>query len=489
MSEWPADPNLDAELKRLFDAEVAGTDSREIRLRTRSGRGGPIGAAVAIVAVVAIVGALVWRTQQLPGTGEGDMTSSPTPSLALSTLSTPEPTVTPTLTPTPEPSFDATPAPTPEGSFEPGTTMACWRYRSASVTLADGRVLVIGGCEATGGLPVGSSEIYDPATRKFSVTGSLSVEREFETATLLEDGRVLVAAGEPVDVRTPQNGPRPTAELYDPKTGRFTPAGNMVDARQDGAMVRLGDGKVLIVGGDAPSTAELYDPATGRFTATGPMAAPMPAFAHGVLLQDGRAIFIGSDKTGMTTILEIYDPAAGTFSLAGSLTVNRADFMGAALLPDGKVLIAGSDPNSTVDIFDPQTATLAPGPKMARPLDVFTCTSLADGRVLFLGTVIGEKQPKYGLVPRAGGELFDRREPTGQARVRLFGTIAGPFNITGEIFDPRTSQFTYLGHLNVQRTEFGADLLLDGRVLIVGGASDTAELFDPATGKFKLNGK
>ena len=105
MNEWPADPNFDAELKRLIDAEVAGTDSREIRLRTRSGRGGPTGAALAILAIVALVGALVWRTQQLPGTGEGDMTPSPTPSLAPSALSTPEPI----LTPTPEPSFDATP--------------------------------------------------------------------------------------------------------------------------------------------------------------------------------------------------------------------------------------------------------------------------------------------------------------------------------------------------------------------------------------------
>ena len=478
MNEWPADPNFDAELKRLIDAEVAGTDSREIRLRTRSGRGGPTGAALAILAIVALVGALVWRTQQLPGTGEGDMTPSPTPSLAPSALSTPEPI----LTPTPEPSFDATPAPTPEGSFEPGTTMACWRYRSASVTLADGRVLIVGGCEATDGLPFGSSEIYDPATRKFSVTGSLSVERDFETATLLEDGRVLVAGGDT------QPTARPTAELYDPKTGRFTPTGNMVGTHGDGAAVRLRDGKVLIVGGDVANTAELYDPATGRFTATGRPVASMPGFVRGVLLQDGRAFFMGSDMTGMTTILEIYDPAAGTFSQAGSQTVNRAGFMGAALLPDGKVLIAGADPNSTVDIFDPQTATLAPGPKMARPLDVFTCTPLADGRVLFLGTVIGEKQPQYGFLPSPGsGELFDRRPTTGRSMVGP--SMTGPFNITGELFDPRTSQFTYLGHLNVQRSEFEADLLLDGRVLIVGGASNTAELFDPATGKFKLNGK
>ncbi len=487
MNERPEDTAHDEQLDRFIGAEVVATAPGKIRLRSRPRRGGPAGAALTLAAVVAIVGSLIWRAQQVPSLGEGNTTASTTPSLAPSDGSAPEVTVEPTVEPTPEltpePSLGGTPAPMPEGSFLPGTTMACVRYRSASVTLADGRVLVVGGCGATGKLPARSAEIYDPATHKFSVTGTLSVDRDFDTATLLEDGRVLVAGGDY------PNGAPSTAELYDPTTGRFTPTGNMVDAHQDTAAVRLQDGKVLIAGGDTASAAELYDPATGRFTATSPMAAPMPGFVQGVLLKDGRVLLIGSDETGSATILELYDPAIAVFSRAGSLTVNRAGLMGMALLPDGKVLIAGSDPNASVDIFDPETATIAPGPKMVRPLDVFTCTSLADGKVLFLGTVIGEKQPEYGFVPRtAEGRLFDRRPPAGPTDSPTL-TMTGPFNVTGELFDPGTGQFTYLGHLNVQRSEFGAALLQDGRVLIVGGASDTAELFDPVTGKFKLNGK
>jgi hypothetical protein len=483
MNEWPADHDLDEELRKLIGAEVGRTDSREIRLQPRTRRGRAAGAALATLAVVAIVGSLVLRAQLAPGAGDDAANPSDTTSLTPTEQPTTAPTVAPTATPTgiPEPSLDTTPVPMPEGSFKPGTTMACVRDRNVSVTLADGRVLVIGGCEAGGDLAFESAEIYDPATRTFRVTGSLSVQRDYESATLLEDGRVLVAGGDVV------SGAGGTAELYNPATGRFTPTGKMVDPHGGGAAVRLRDGKVLIAGG-SEAAAELYDPATGKFGATGQMPAPLLGLVQGVLLADGRVLLIGSDETGNQTILEIYDPAAATFSAAGTLAVNRAGFAGLALLPNGKVMIAGSDPDSTVDIFDPATATLAPGPKMARPLEVFTCTPLADGRILFLGIVIGEKQPQYGSAPRTGGDvLFDRRPSTDRPAIRPFMT--GPFNITGELYDPSTGRFSYLGHLNVQRSGFGASLLLDGRVFIVGGSSDTAELFDPATGKFRLNNK
>jgi hypothetical protein len=113
-------------------------------------------------------------------------------------------------------------------------------------------------------------------------------------------------------------------------------------------------------------------------------------------------------------------------------------------------------------------------------------TALSDGRVLVLGTVIGEKQPQYGSISRPSGNvLLDLRRAGGSGRMPAYMT--GPYIVTGELYDPATNHWTVLGHLNVQRSEWTATLLRDGRVLIAGGGGDTAEFFDPKTRKFTLN--
>jgi hypothetical protein len=213
------------------------------------------------------------------------------------------------------------------------TTALCF---PTATLLNNGKVLVIENAVA---------EIYDPSTGTFSVTGSLNVARVSHTATLLGDGKVLVAGGEggPTDYLA-------SAELYDPTTGTFTLTGRMHTARALHSATLLGDGEVLIAGGqtyigpgyETLSSAELYNPSTGTFTITGSMNQFRMSQAA-VLLPSGEVLQISGYAT---TTAELYNPSKGTFSFTGSLTDERDAGQGTVLLNDGVVLVTGGDKNN-----------------------------------------------------------------------------------------------------------------------------------------------
>jgi hypothetical protein len=217
----------------------------------------------------------------------------------------------------------------------------------------------------------------------------------------LKDGRVLVAGG---------NGEEEalaTAELFDPATETFQPAGAMTRPRGVGASaVLLPDGRVLIVGGGAEvgDSAELFDPATGTFTPTGSMTAARGGFFSATLLDDGRVLIAGGlvlHPTEPTTIApepaataEVYDPATGTFTAVGSMATPR--YMHAAsILADGTVLVAGGSherppeggvPATTdAEIFDPATGAFRPTGSLHRGR-LMPATVAIDDRVLVLGS-------------------------------------------------------------------------------------------------------
>jgi hypothetical protein len=199
--------------------------------------------------------------------------------------------------------------------------MAGIRYFHTATLLADGRVLVLGG-RTVGTSPdgppeddVASAEVYDPATGKFIPTGSMSRPREGHTATLLPDGLVLVAGGDTVQqVSTSTNGDTSSsAELYDPSTGNFSPTGSMISGRTNHTATLLTNGRVLVAGGLTSGnarpvdTAELYDPATGTFSQIGTLL--KKADLSATLLADGRVLLLGSDTWGSgPPSAELYEP-------------------------------------------------------------------------------------------------------------------------------------------------------------------------------------
>ncbi|MGA3030386.1 MAG: kelch repeat-containing protein [Candidatus Limnocylindrales bacterium] len=289
--------------------------------------------------------------------------------------------------------------------------------------LLDGRVLFVGGNSNT--TTFASAQLYNPATGKFSPTGSLITSRMGHTATLLADGRVLIAGGStlnyaatPVAIAMayhPGTGGRDTipetmtgpamlasAEIYDPKTGKFSPTGPMTTGRDAASATLLADGRVLIAGGGnegsaAVRSAEIYDPKTGKFSRTGSMLGVRFAF-NSTLLLDGRVLVsAGNDGNGPVYSLEIYDPKTGKFSQTGSADTSRG-FYQATLLADGRVLIIGGyDPAggktggylATCELFDPATGKLSPTGSMGTGRLANSATLLADGRVLVAGGVGG----------------------------------------------------------------------------------------------------
>ena len=287
------------------------------------------------------------------------------------------------------------------GTFSPTGSMTTAHVYDTATLLQDGRVLISGGTDDAGNV-VASAELYDPKSGTFRPTGSMTTSRTTQTATLLRDGRVLIAGGYGGCTASICNT-LASAELYDPATGTFSPTGSMTTPREGLTATLLSDGRVLVAGGYGGCTvgvgtrncntfasAELYDPATGTFSPTGSMTTPR-VYQTATLLSDGRVLIAGGGDTSLALTAELYDPATGTFSPTGSMITAR-EYHTATLLPGGRVLIAGGESNGTGDVvlasaelYDPRTGTFSPTGSMTAVRAQQTATLLSNGRVLIAG--------------------------------------------------------------------------------------------------------
>jgi hypothetical protein len=248
------------------------------------------------------------------------------------------------------------------GKFAATGSMSIPREGNTDTLLADGRVLIAGGW--ADGYVTETAEIYDPASGNFTATGSLKQRCEYQTATLLANGQVLVAGGDGGFSRSSATVVTvySTAELYNPITGKFAyTVGPMTRPREFQTATLLTDGRVLLAGGDTATkkgSAEIFNPSTGKFVATGSMA--NPRFRHAaVRLGDGRVLVASGDLRdcwtkapdecdwGITATSEIYDPASGKFTPAPSLDKSRDMLWAFPLTGGGAVIIGGGGADAT----------------------------------------------------------------------------------------------------------------------------------------------
>ena len=294
------------------------------------------------------------------------------------------------------------------------------RAGSVATLLADGRVLVTGGFNATGDLA--TAEIFDPATAQFTRIAAMNAPHSRHTATALPNGDVLIAGD--------------SAEIFD--GSHFVSLGAF--PRRSHTATLLRDGRVLLAGGISGDTvrsdAVIFDPATRAFESAGSMTTPR--FDHGsALLPDGRVLIAGGYSTnsnrGFAVSAEIFDPLTKTFTATAT---PFGPHVGEIItLGNGDLLLAGIDDpplaSSTSEIFDGTTFRPA--------MPVWSARWGSTSTVMPTGSVV-----------IAGG---------------------GHFYTTNDLstFDPATNSYHSLGALQIARSEHAAIALRDGRLLIIGG--------------------
>jgi hypothetical protein len=258
----------------------------------------------------------------------------------------------------------------------------------------------------------------------------------------------------------------------------------------------LSDGRVLVAGGE--SEPEIFDPESGVWSPAGTTSGTY-RFVHGVLLQDGRVLLVGGAFEGGVSA-EIYDPSTNTWRLTGQLTEPRM-FHSALGLPDGRVLVAGGHyyddggnyhDHLAVEVFDPYTETWREVGVVSDPAILPGLTLLHDGRVL-----VTEKRTATIFDPvseswtRVADLNYEREYHVSVTLVDGRVLVAGGFRtLAAEIFDPETGQWTLTEPMNGFHLAAAVATDSAGRVLVFGGFDQHStvvsgvEVFDPETGEW-----
>ncbi|MFM2295889.1 MAG: hypothetical protein RLZZ350_2302 [Verrucomicrobiota bacterium] len=279
-------------------------------------------------------------------------------------------------------------------------------YGHTATLLPNGKVLIAGGYLQTNGgviTPSLVSYLYNPTNVAQPWTGRfMSYSHHHHTATLLQDGTVLIA------------GIGGGSELYNPNTGTWATTPGAGGQRDSHTATLLPNGQVLVAGG-GDGTAELYNPITGLWTPTGTMNSPRMAHTA-TLLPSGKVLVAGgyadsNDATMPTNTAELYNPATGTWTSTGSMTYRRGHHT-ATLLPDGKVFVSGGWNLGFItygETYNPATGTWTTNAAYSPARYGSTATLLPNGKIFFVGGssgAAGVTAESQGLSPLSSADLY-----------------------------------------------------------------------------------
>ncbi|MGI9081983.1 MAG: Kelch repeat-containing protein [Thermoleophilaceae bacterium] len=333
------------------------------------------------------------------------------------------------------------------GSWSASPSLGAARQLHAATLISGTRVLLAGGLSPGG--PTANSEIFDSQTRRWSQAAPLATPRLAPVGVTLRGGRVLVAGGGAFSL-TSRPSYLTSAEIYDPPSNRWLPAGNMPTARANAAATLLADGRVLVAGGlnsfgPGLKSAEIYNPVTNSWSSAGPMAEGR--FHHtATLLPNGKVLVAGGHQLtgdGSTVALssaELYDPVSNSWSKAPRMSVPRDNHTATPLL-GGRVLIVGGGTRTagfvrSAEVYDPAGNRWAGAGRLGDPRGFHAATLLPGGDVL------------------AVGGLDD------------CGALS-----SAERFSPATGRWARAPSLRTPRSRATATAFADGQAVVVGGST------------------
>lgn len=277
-----------------------------------------------------------------------------------------------------------------------------------------------------------------------TATGNMKKVRESHQCHLLGNGKVLVFGGENGDFLSPIVYKE--AELYNPSTGTWAYTGSMAVTRTTFASALLDNGKVLAIGGDDGNgndlkSCELYDPTAGTWSSTGSLQTGR-SYHAAVKLNNGKVLVAGS----YTQKTELYDPSTGTWSYTGDMTYSHGDAMSMVKLSDGKVLATGGDSYDTdAELYDPSTGTWT----------------------LLSASLQGSRKWHSSILLNNG-------------KVLITGSTSFSDQLTAELYDPALQTFTSTGDMQSERGDCPTVKMNNGDVLIYG----LGDFFNSSNTKF-----
>ena len=261
-------------------------------------------------------------------------------------------------------------------------------WGQTATLLTNGKVLVAGGSTSNPGSDaLALCIVYDPANSTWRQAASMHTARKYHTATLLGNGNVLVTGG-----ADPSFVPESTAEIYDSTTNTWRDISDMNFARAFHTASLLPDGRVLIVGSVGVATAELFDPIAESWSQAANMTTAR-RYHTATVLKNGKLLVAGGSTIGSAfdflANAELYDPVKNTWTSAGSTSV-AASGRTATLLDNGKVLLTGGEGASVVgyavtELYDPVTNAWSTTGSLSTPRTSHSAVALADGKVLVAG--------------------------------------------------------------------------------------------------------
>jgi Tfp pilus assembly protein PilX len=359
-------------------------------------------------------------------------------------------------------------------SFTPAGPMQSVRNGHTATLLPNGKVLIAGGMDNTG-FSVTSAELYDPAANTFTATNPMNFPRAGHTSTLLlNNSQVLITGG------FYQSSCYNSAELYNIASGQFTMTGNMTETRATNTATLITGagsqtGQVMIVsgqGGDGQvgdNSLDFYSPA-GSFMPPNPAVTIATAVEYQTATTLSSAynfnVLIAGGQSGVaTSAAQVYNISISTFNPPINMLTPRYYHAASLMSGAGQVLITGGmsasgNPMSISEIYDPGSNSFFYPNGILNPL------SMNDDRALHTSTLLGN-----GKVLVVGGS-----------------SDSGVVLATAELYDPSASGFFYTGSMAAPRSGHTATKLNNGVVLVAGGAvTPSAELYGALAGNYVGN--